>query len=93
MTIGERIKNKRIELGLTQDELARRLGYKNRASVNQYENERTMSLDTVEKFAKALGVSPSYLMGWEEKFPLTDNAYKFINSVRNNVLYIELMNQ
>lgn len=37
MTIGERIKFKREELDISQDELARRLGYKSRSSINKIE--------------------------------------------------------
>lgn len=37
MTIGERIKKRRLELGMTQDELAKKLGYKSRSSVNKLE--------------------------------------------------------
>ena len=37
MKIGERIKYRREQLGLSQDELARRLGYKSRSSINKIE--------------------------------------------------------
>lgn len=39
MTIGQRIRTKREERGLTQDELAKMLGYKYRSSVNKIETE------------------------------------------------------
>lgn len=67
MSIGERIRNKRIELGLTQDELAKKLGYASRSSVNKMENSRDLPLKKVQAMANALGVTPAYLMGWEEK--------------------------
>ena len=35
MTIGQRIKERREELDITQDELAKRLGYKSRSSINK----------------------------------------------------------
>ena len=38
MSIGQRIKERRIELGLSVDELAKRLG-KNRATVYRYESD------------------------------------------------------
>ena len=37
MTFGERVKEKREELGMTQEELAGKLGYKSRASINKIE--------------------------------------------------------
>ncbi|MCD7810386.1 MAG: helix-turn-helix domain-containing protein [Ruminococcus sp.] len=36
-TIGQRIKTRREQLGLSQDELAKRLGYKSRSSINKIE--------------------------------------------------------
>lgn len=66
MTVGDRIKNKRIELGLTQEELAQRMGYKGRTSVCVVETgEDNITLTKVKKFADALGVTPGHLMGWD----------------------------
>ncbi len=67
MNIYEKIKKKRIELGMTQEELAEKTGYKSRSSINKIENgQRDISRNQVEQFAAALNVTPSYLMGWEE---------------------------
>lgn len=65
MTIGERIKERRKQLGLTVDELAERLG-KNRATIYRYESNDIEKLPTtvLEPLAKALDVTPAYLMGW-----------------------------
>ena len=79
MNVGERIRQRRIELGLTQEELAKRLGYASRSSVNKMEVARDLPLKKVEAMATALMVSPSYLMGWEpvklHKFSL-DSFYE-----------------
>lgn len=66
MNVGERIKSKRLELGMSQDELAKKCGYKSRSSVNKIELARDLPLNKVELFAKALDVTPAYLMGWED---------------------------
>lgn len=67
MTIGERIKQRRIELGLTQTELAHRLGNKSRTSVCTVEtNKEDLTTDRIRKYAEALETTPAYLMGWEE---------------------------
>ena len=66
MTIGERIKQKRLEMGYSQDELAKRAGYKSRSSINKIELSRDLPLNKVELVARALECTPSYLMGWEE---------------------------
>ena len=66
MTIGERIKLKRTELGMSQEELARRLGYKDRSTVSYIEkNGENLGLPKVKEIAAALRTTPEYLMGWE----------------------------
>ena len=66
MTIGERIKARRIELGLSQEELATKVGYKSRSSINKIELSRKLPIDKVEKMALALDCQPEYLMGWAD---------------------------
>lgn len=68
MDIGNRIRERRIELGMTQDELARVAGYKSKSSINKIEVDgRGLPQDKIVAIAKALKVTPSYLMGWEDK--------------------------
>jgi len=65
MTIGERIKKRRQELGMTQGELAEKLGNGSRASVCTVEKDREdLTLDRVRRYADALNVEPGYLAGW-----------------------------
>lgn len=65
--IGNRIKRRRTELGLTQDELAQRMGYKSKAAICKVEGgEDNITSDRVQKFANALECSPSYIMGWDD---------------------------
>ena len=68
MTIGERIKNRRKELGLSVEEVALRLG-KNRAAIYRYESDYIESLPSpiLEPLADVLQTTPAYLMGWEEE--------------------------
>lgn len=64
MSIGERIRCLRKKQGLTQDDLAKKLGYKSRSTINKIEldiNEITQS--KIIEFAKVLGCSPVYLLG------------------------------
>lgn len=68
MTVGEKIREARLKKGYTQTELAELLGYKSRSSINKIEVEgRDIPRSSVIKFAKALDVTPAYLMGWEDK--------------------------
>lgn len=66
MTIGERIKNKRIEKDLSQAELAKLAGYYDKTVISRFEHAgNDISMKQVKRIAKALNVSPAYLMGWE----------------------------
>ena len=55
MTIGDRIRTRREELGLTQKELAERLGYKTKSSITKIEaGDNNLPITKVAKIAKAL---------------------------------------
>lgn len=65
--IGKRIKKIRLEKGMTQIELANRLGFTNKSTISKVESgiEDNMTIDRIEKYADALDCSPAYLVGWE----------------------------
>lgn len=78
MTIGERIKNRRKELGLTQEDLAKKLGNKSRASVCTVEKDKEdLTTTRIRQYADALECTPAYLMGWEDE--ITDPDYDINN--------------
>ena len=83
MTIGDRIRKRREELGLTQEELAKKLGYASRSSVNKVEKSRELSNKKVQLYADALKCSPGYLMGWDD-IPAQTHIYDF-NSIDNEL--------
>ena len=66
MTIGDRIKTRRLEIGLSVDQIAEKIG-KNRATVYRYESNdiEKFPLDILFPLAEALHTTPGYLMGWE----------------------------
>lgn len=66
MTIGDRIKAKRKEEGLTQIELAEKIGT-TKQNLYKYENGIILNIpsDKVESIASALSTTPAYLMGWD----------------------------
>lgn len=67
MTVGERIAARRKELNMTQEDLAKKLGYKSRSSINKIElSWSKVPLSKLEKVATALECDASYLMGWKE---------------------------
>jgi len=74
------IKKRRLELGMSQDELARKVGYTSRSTIARIEHgEINLPQSKVVDIAKALKVTPSYLMGWEEAI-----------DVENGILLAEL---
>lgn len=74
MTTADRIRNRRLELGLTQLEVAKRLGLTSKAAVSKVEGQGdNVTLKNVEKFAKALNCSKAYLMGWDKEEKINEN--------------------
>lgn len=74
MTIGERVRDARIRKGYTQEELALKLGYKSRSSVNKIETGRDIPRSMVVRLAQLLDVTPAYLMGWAEAEAAPDSG-------------------
>lgn len=89
-TIGDRIKARRLELDMSQDELARLVGYKSRSSINKIESDgRLLPQRKIMEIATALNTTPAYIMGWEESnqaeapsVPLTQQEETHIKKYR-----------
>ena len=65
--IGKRIRSRREQLGMTQEELASRLGYKSKTTIAKIENGTNDIVQSkVTEFAKVLDTTPAYLMGWTQ---------------------------
>lgn len=65
MDLANKVRLRREQLGWTQDELARRMGYASRVSINKIENGRPVSQKIIVRLADALDTTPLWLMGWE----------------------------
>ncbi len=79
-TIGHRIRKRREELGMSQEELGRKLGYKSRSSINKIElDQRNLTQSKIAALAKALNTTPAYIMGWEDEFPDQTSAINIKN--------------
>lgn len=66
--IGKRIKEKREQQGITQKELASKLGYKNKSTIAKIEaGANDIVQSKVVEFAKALNTSVAFLMGWSDE--------------------------
>ena len=72
MTLYERIRELRTGLGMSQDDLARAMGYKDRSMITKIESGKVdISQKKIVAFARALNTTPAYLMGWTDDV----NAY------------------
>ncbi len=70
MDMADRIKQQRIKMGYTQEELGQKLGLQ-KSAIAKYENGRVenMKRSVIVNMAKVLECSPAYLMGWEAEAP------------------------
>ena len=67
MIIGQRIKQRRTELKMSQRELSDKMGYSNHSTITRIEAGKVdIPQSKIIKFAEVLGVGVPYLMGWEE---------------------------
>lgn len=90
-TVGERIKKRRKELHMSVDDLAKILN-KNRATIYRYESDDIENMPTtvLEPLSEALGVTPIYLMGWDEQQKnirnlFSNNLQKCMNANKLNL--------
>lgn len=69
MEIGQIIKRRREELGISQEELALKAGYKSRSSINKIEVDgRGLPQSKIIAIANALRTTPAYLMGLGKRY-------------------------
>lgn len=90
MNIGQRIKERRKELGMSADALGEKLG-KNRATIYRYENGEieNLPLDILEPIAKALHTTPQYLLGWEKVQKKNDAMTDIVFRMRSDEKFME----
>lgn len=75
MKIGNRIRERREFLNMTQGELAKKMGYKSRSTINKIElGINDIPQSKIKEFAKVLKTTSIYLMGLEnENLPTKEN--------------------
>ena len=73
-TVGDRILFMRKQLGLTQEELAKKMGYKSKSTINKIElGINDIPQSKIFQFAEVLDTTPAYLMGWDEEEKISPN--------------------
>ena len=70
MTIGERIRYRREEIHMTQQELAEKVGYKGKTAISKIEaGERELRQSMISPMASALNTTIEFIMGWDSTDP------------------------
>ena len=92
MRIGERIKQRRIELEWSQRELAARMKYSHHSTLARIESGKVdVSQTRIVQFAEVLGVSVAYLMGWEEEQKKNDIQADIILKMRTDSTFLSVV--
>ena len=61
--IGQKIRKLRQDMGMTQEELAHKMGYKSKSTINKIEHDvHDVNQTTLIKFSQVLGVEPNYFI-------------------------------
>ena len=74
MLLGDRIKSRRLEMHMTQQELANLIGVTKVAICNYENNSRTTKLKTISKLASVLNLEIGYLLGQDVYIVAEDNS-------------------
>lgn len=76
MSIGSRIRERRISLGMTQEELAQKVGYTNRTAISKIEKDvNDVTQSKLWELANALRTTPGYFLGYDEPDSTTDDKF------------------
>lgn len=87
MKIGDRIKQRRKELGMSANKLGEMLG-KDRSTIFRYEKGdiENLPLDILQPIAKALMTTPEYLMGWSDEKKINAPQKQELSEGEKNLL-------
>lgn len=89
MTVGERIKELRLKLGVSQVDFADKINV-SKQTLYKYENDIITNIpsDKIEKIADVCGVSPAHIMGWDNDYYRTDIEISGLNGLTSILEYI-----
>ena len=90
--IGIYIKERRESLGMSQDELAEKMGYKSRSTIAKIEkgvNDVTQT--NIVKFAEILKTTPAHLMGWEKVEKKADTISDVVLRMKTDPDFLSLV--
>ena len=85
MKIGEKIRIRRMQLHMSQRELARKMGYEGNSTLARIEQGKVdLPQSRIGQFADALGVSIAWLMDWEEVEKKNDQLVPLVTRLRKD---------
>ena len=90
-TVGENILLLRKQLGWTQEELAKKMGYKSKSTINKIElGINDIPQSKIVQFAEVLGTTPAHIMGWYDEEENSPEEPKLSEGER---MWLELYNR
>ena len=94
MNVGQRLKKRRKELGISADKLGEALG-KDRSTIFRYEKGdiEKLPLDILEPIAKVLQTTPQYLMGWETVRKKNDVLSDIVLKLNEDMELLEIVDK
>lgn len=92
MTTGDKIKQRRKELGWSLRELSNRMGYANHSTVARIEaGQIDLPQSKVAKFAEVMGTSIAFLLNWEETQKNNDIIADIVVRLRTDENFLSLV--
>lgn len=92
MKIGEKIKERRLELGWSLRELSDRMGYANHSTIARIESGAVdLPQSKIAKFAEVMGTSVAYLMDWEKVQKNNDAIVGIVKRLRTDSDFLSLV--
>ena len=93
MEFNQKLQELRKQKALTQEELAKRLGYKSKSTINKIEmGINDVPQSKIVRFAEILCTTPAYLMGWKEENEKV-NSPDVLKLTEGEAMLLELFRQ
>lgn len=84
MTFGQRVKIARENAGLTQSELAKKVGFNSYTTISKIESDNSNTTrDKIVAIAKATNVSPMFLMGYDKSNDISPTIKNIIELAKS----------
>lgn len=90
--IGNNIRQARIAAQMTQEELASKMGYKSKSTINKIElGKNDIPQSKIKQFAEVLGTTTAILMGWEEMQKNNDIIADIVIRLRTDTDFLDVV--